>query len=136
MKKIVTLILMITFLVGCQSNPSSDMPSITAISIDYEGENRIPLHQPKQLVAHTEHADVSVEVEWTSSDTSVLSVSSNGLITPTDIGNATVKASLKENSQIFDEIEFETYCLVDELSELHNVAPTYEPLSTYTPTRF
>lgn len=136
MKKIVTLILMITFLVGCQSNTSSDQPSITAITIDYEGESRIPLHQPKQLVVHTENTDSSVMVEWSSSDASILSVSSSGLVTPIDIGNATVKASLKEHPQIFDEIDFETYCLVDEIAELHNVAPIYEPLSTYTPTRF
>lgn len=65
----------------------------TAISLNYNSLTFSEFNQTQQLVATLAPADATDSVSWTSSDSSVASVSSSGLVTSKANGSATITAT-------------------------------------------
>lgn len=79
------------------------VPEIAPTSIAIEGaKTSLRLNGTQQLsVKYTpSNANTNLDVEWKSSNSSVLSVNSTGLVTGLAEGSATITASLKSNSSI------------------------------------
>ena len=100
-----------------ESQPSSTSP--TSIGLNYTSVN-LEVGGTKQLGATVYPSEASQSVEWTSSNTSVATVSSTGLVTAKSVGTAVITAVSSEDSSV------KSTCDVSVLS----VAPTGISLST------
>lgn len=69
----------------------------TSIQLNYN-EAEVHLHQTLQLNATILPADAHQEVQWSSSNENVATVSESGLVTPVTLGNAIIYASTTDGS--------------------------------------
>lgn len=117
-------------LTGC--GPDSPL----TIIFDEDNPQRIALHQHSLLKTTISSNKGNNSLVWTSSNPLVFEVTQEGIVTPIAIGEASITVAIAGKSAIKDTIDLSSYCLVDEIDELKNVAPHYETLPAYTPVRF
>lgn len=128
-KRTIPLLLVSMILTGCGSQPT------LVLEIEDIVSPRLALHQNIQLEIKSENISLA-DVIWSSSDGGTISVNEEGLVTSLLPGSATIKAELKDKPEIFDTIEINAYCLVDDINELKNTEPVYQPLDVFTPQKF
>ena len=71
--------------------------------------NKLTIGETEQLSATVSPAGADQEVEWSSSDATVASISAEGLVTALKVGKTTIKATAKDGSEIYYEYELAVY---------------------------
>ena len=98
---LLSVVLITICLVGCQASPNLASIQVTpnTATLTYTGQT-VQLKAIGQYV-HTGHPgntqDITSQVTWASSNTSVSTVSSSGLATATGVGSTTISATLRDS---------------------------------------
>ena len=81
----------------------TQIEDISLTGIEIVGETITQVGQTMQLTVNTVPSFLTdVEVEWISSDETILTVDENGMVTAKGVGTATVTARTKDNTEITD----------------------------------
>lgn len=140
--KLATISLM---LLGCQSlSTNTDYFTKTRIGEGNNNQSRFSIvgyDDAKMYLSEQIQLDIAsnskiTNIDWTSTDSDIISVSSTGLMTATKEGNASITASSIDDPSVKASINIESSCVIDDIEELRNLPDSYGPLGAFTPTRF
>jgi hypothetical protein len=96
------ILMTVTLLVSCHNNifdPLNDrVVSVTGITLD-SGTSSIPLWETHQIIPTITPGDATnTTIAWTTTNASIASVSSNGIVSGETIGSATITATTEDGS--------------------------------------
>lgn len=114
-----------------------DVPPIPVTSVSIEGEDRsVLIGETDTLTATVDPSDATnKKINWTSSDSDIVSVDENGLIKGLAQGTATVRATSDFNPTIFDEVTITVLTEEDMIvAELEAVLANINSLTVNNPT--
>lgn len=92
---------------GSNSNSSINTTESNVTSISIEGPNNVGLREYITLVAKSN--DAEQKVNWSSSDKSIATISSAGIVKGIAVGKATITATLTSNENVTSSIEIDVH---------------------------
>jgi len=82
---------------GCKQPKDPNDDKVTSVTISNPIKTEITVAEQLQLIATVNPTDISQDVIWTSSNTDVMTIDVNGLVTGIEIGSAVITATSKLN---------------------------------------